>query len=80
MLMQFGSRMGKYFGSAGKESGGAQHDVDDLRHKAEEWVKQHPGPALVIAVLAGAVIIRSPGLRKLALPLVVVAARRMFTK
>jgi hypothetical protein len=78
--MQFGSRMGKYFGTTGKEAGGPQDSFDDYRHKAEDWVKRHPGAALAIGLLAGAVILRSPGLRKLALPLVMIAARRMFTK
>jgi hypothetical protein len=79
--MQFGSRMGKYFGSSGTESAPPHADpMDDYRRRAEDWVKRNPGAALAIGALAGLVIIRSPGLRKLALPLMMVAAKRMFTK
>jgi hypothetical protein len=71
------SRMGKYFGSSGRQKHSSpQHEFDHYRRKAEEWVRHNPTAAITIAALAGAMLISSRGLRKIAIPIGLMALRR----
>lgn len=71
------SRIGKYFGSQGRDKNAAPHDeFNRYKVKAEDWVRQNPTAAITIAVLAGAMLISSRGLRKLVIPVGLIALRR----
>jgi hypothetical protein len=71
------SRIGKFFGSSGHERHhSSQEEFSYYRRRAEEWVRQNPTAAITIAALAGAMLISSRGLRKLAIPIGLMALRR----
>jgi hypothetical protein len=70
------SRIGKYFGASGKHGHSPHDEFNHYKLKAEEWVRHNPTAAITIAALAGAMLISSRGLRKLAIPIALMAIRR----
>lgn len=74
------SRIGKYFGSSGSSSGSptppGPQDFNHYKQKAEEWVRKNPMAAVAIAALGGAMLLGSPALRKLAIPMILIGLRR----